>query len=285
MTSEQGVVLPIVLLLILALAALSTSALVLARTELVADRSGQRHVTERAIAERVLRTPEGGTEEFRRIATDLSAGLQLIEARPTLPGLSYFALEWVLDPDSVVARLPTALEVGGRPPEEGVEAHEGCVAAGARPLVRRRSSSIGPDGTLREAPPRLGLLGVPELLALPGRNLTSFDPLPDAAEGEILRASGPSFEVRGGDGRGVLVAAGDLVLDTATRFMGVLVVGGNLLMRGSALFEGVAVVGGEVQISEGARLLGCPDFALDALRHPVLARGHPLPGGSFLGRH
>jgi hypothetical protein len=282
--SERGLVLPIVLLLILGLAALSTSALVLARTELVADRAGQRHVRDRILAERVLRSPVPDAESFDRLATELPKGFRLLEARPAVPGLSHFAVEWVLDPDSVAARLPAALEAAGNLPTEGVEAGEGCAALEAGPLARRRSPSIAPDGALGEAPPRLGLLGVPELLALPGIDLRPSVALPALSAMQILRARGTSFEVRGGDARGLLVSEGDLILD-GTRFSGILVVGGDLTLQGAALFEGVAVVGGEVRISGAARILGCPDFALEVLRLPELARGHFLPGGSFLGRH
>jgi hypothetical protein len=283
--SERGLVLPIVLLLILGLTALSTSALVLARAELVSDRAGQRYVRDRDAAERVLRGSATTPQGFERVETELSAGFRLVEARPAVLGLSYFAVEWVLDPDSVVARLPHALETGGTPPTAGVEAHEGCVNPGARPLVSRRPPSIGPDGALGEIPPRLGLLGVRELLELPGTDLTPPAPLPVLAASEILLARGPSVEVGGGVGSGLLVSEGDLVLDGTTRFSGILIVGGNLTLQGGAVFEGVAVVGGEAEVSGAARLLGCPDFARDVLRLPELARGHALPDGWFLGRY
>ena len=44
---------------------------------------------------------------------------------------------------------------------------------------------------------------------------------------------GPLLEVRGGDGSGLLVAEGDLVLDGTTHITGLLVVGGTLTLRGS----------------------------------------------------
>ena len=283
MRSRRGVVLPVVLLLILGMAALSTSALVLARSELVADRSGQRQVRDRDLANRVLRS-EPGTEGFDRRTTVLPAGFQLVEARPDAPGLSYFEVAWVLDPDSVLVRLPGALEATGTLPTEGVGTKDEC-GTGSTELVVRRSPSLGPDGALGEAPPRLGLLGVSELIALPGVDLISSAPLPILSTHQILRARGPVFEVRGGEGLGLLVSDGDLTLDGATRLSGLLVVAGNLALRDSALFEGVAVVGGEVRISGAAQLLGCPDLALEVLRLPELARDHRLPGGGFLGRH
>ena len=281
--SPRGVVLPIVLLLILGMAALSTSALVLARTELVADRSGQKQVRDRDLADRVLRA-EPGTQGFERHIKVLPAGFQLVEARPDAPGLSYFAVAWALDPDSVLARLPGALEATGILPTGGVSRKDGC-ATGSTELVVRRPPSLGPDGVLGEATPRLGLLGVSELIALPGVDLISSAPLPLLSTHQILRARGSVFEVRGGEGLGLLVSDGDLTLDGATRLGGLLVVAGNLTLQDSALFEGVAVVGGEVRISGAAQLLGCPDLALEVLHLPELARVHHLPGGGFLGRH
>jgi hypothetical protein len=277
-------VLPIVLLLILGLAALSTSALVLARTELIADGSGQRLARDRAAAESVLRSPTAA-EDFDRVVTPLAGAYRLVEARPVVPGLSYFAIEWVLHPDSVMADLPGALEVGGGPVPEGVDAREGCTGLGAGALLIERVPSVGPGGTLGPRPPRLGLLGVPELLALPGVDLVPSAPLPLLASTEVLRARGSAFEIRGGEARGLLVSPGSLVLDGTTRFTGILVVGGDLALRGTARFEGVALVGGAARVSGDARLLGCSDFALEVLRAPVLAGGHPLPGGSFLGRY
>ena len=281
MRSQRGVVLPIVLLLILAMAALSTSALVLARTELTLDRSGRRHVADRDQAERVLHGDPA--EGFERRATALAGGFQLVEAHPDAPGLSYFAVAWVLDPDSVLARLPGALEATGDLPTVGVDARQGC-DIGARELVVRRPPALRPDGVLSDSPPRLGLLGVSELMALPGLDLTPAASLPSLSA-LILRAREPTFEIRGGEATGLLVSEGDLTLDGATRLSGLLVVAGNLTLQGSALFEGVAIVGGEVRISEGAQLAGCPDFALDVLRLQELARDHRLPGGWFLGRH
>jgi hypothetical protein len=84
------------------------------------------------------------------------------------------------------------------------------------------------------------------------------------------------LELRGGDGQGVLIGAGDLILTRGARFAGVLLVGGDLRLDEGAVFSGLARVTGGVRLAGGARLAGSPCAAFRALRAAKSLR-HPVP--------
>lgn len=219
---------------------------------------------------------------WTRVESDLGAGYRLIEARPE-EGLSMFSVTWVLDPETVVRTLPGALRVWSGVVPEGIGWLSGCPSASTRPLAigapAEESVPAAP-----EPGPRIGPLGIPELLAVPGRDLPESGLFPVTDGPEVLRARGPA-RLWGGAAEGLLVAASDLKLEGSAHFRGLLIVGGALELAGSAWVEGVSLVGGGTTISENAKMLGCPDLALAPLRLAELSGEHPLPGGSFLGRY
>jgi hypothetical protein len=281
---RSGAVLFIVLLLILALGAVSSSALVLARWELVAERGGRTYLRQRTEGESLLfeRSETVSTERWTRIESDLGAGYRFIEARPQ-EGLSMFSVAWVLDPEAVVRTLPGALRVWNGTVPEGIGWLSGCPSASTRPLAIGAPAEEGVSPAPEQGP-RIGPLGIPELLAVPGGELSESGLLPAVDGPAVLRALGP-VRLWGGAAEGLFVAASDLKLEGSAHFRGLLIVGGTLDLAGSASVEGVSLVGGGTTISEDAKMLGCPDLALAPLRLAELSGEHPLPGGSFLGRY
>ena len=156
--------------------------------------------------------------------------------------------------------------------------------------------------------PRLGLLSLDTLLArIPLHADGALTPAPSQEEGRCLVEApgswgsprdpgGPcgghrpavavlrDLRLEGGEGQGLLVVAGDLVLGEGSFYAGIVLVGGNLTLGRGATLEGLAQVRGRVELAEGARVRGraCPALlALEAaatLRPPI-----PLPGSGWLG--
>lgn len=280
---RRGAVLIVVLLLILALGAVSAAALSLSRSELVAESAARRYLTLRAQGERVLLdSVSPPMEGWIRLTFALGRGYRLIEAKPAL-GPSMFSVVWVLDPDSVARELPGALRAGGTIPETGVAWLDDCPSSGTRILSEPLDEGSVSGSSPLEVGPRVGPLGVRELLALQALDLPEFGRLPETDGPEILRASAPT-RVWDGRAEGLLVAAADLRLEGSASFSGLLVVADGLSLGGSARIEGVALVGGSVRVEDEARILGCPERTLSPLRLPALSGEHPLPSGSFLGR-
>ena len=282
---RRGILLPVVLLLILGIGVASVSVGVLVSTQQLVGRSELRYLENRVRAQTALAGSPTGSDldGFARIQIDLPGSFSLIEVAPEEGGPSYFSLDWVLNPDSIAAGLPGALASVGLGPDRGVQVLDGCASALARPLVTVAPLDDGP-GTPSISAPRLGILGVPELLELADVELPELAILP-AGEPVAVRRANPGTVIQGGRGSGVLISAGDLTLLGSTDLVGLLVVQGNLTLMDSARIEGVVLAGGWVQISGGAGIFGCPVLAREALALPSLARAHSLPEGWFLGRY
>ncbi len=276
-----------VLLLVLALGAVSTSALLLVSTQRLLGRAELGYLESRVRAEALLSVSgagAGATDGFNRVETQLPGNFSLIAATPVESGPSFHAVHWVLNADTIAAGLPGALEVVGPVPEEGVQPLDGCSSAEMRPLISASPNpSPGPDIQGRGGP-SLGILGIPELLVLADAELPDPAALPGARSPAVYRAL-PGTVIEGGQGAGVLIASGDLTLEGPTHFAGLLVVAGELVLRESARVEGVVLVGGAVRISGNVGIYGCPDVARMGLELPTLDRSHPLPGGWLLGRY
>ena len=233
---RRGILLPVVLLLVLALAAASTSILVLVSTERLVARGELRFLEERIHAEKLLNDAAqlALIPGFDRAETDLTGDFILVEVTPPTHGPSYFSVQWVFNPESIAAGLPGAVEATGPPPESGVQRLPGCPSADTRPLIVSPAQSLSdptdPDGAGR---PHLGILGITELWNLTETELPGVAVLPGAVPPAVRRAVDGTV-IRSGRGSGVLVAAGDLLLEGSAQFSGLLVVEGELTLRGSA---------------------------------------------------
>ncbi len=80
----------------------------------------------------------------------------------------------------------------------------------------------------------------------------------------VLSLVGPST-VSGGEGQGVLISAGDLVLEAGHRFVGIVLVGGALTVRGGAQIEGFARAGGDVHVDDASTISASACGALRGL--------------------
>jgi hypothetical protein len=276
----------VALFLVLALSALATSLLVLTRSERLAERGGLAYLHNRIRSEAGLRMPNSGLgvaaeQEWIGLGSGFELGRVLTEQALPAP----MAVRWRMDPDSVASSFPGALEVGATPPETGVELLDPTCDSGLeRPLVRTRSL----DGFTPSIPPvppqpRVGILGIDRLLELTTTELPSLVSGPGLEAPGILRA--PSgVRLVGGARTGVLISPGDVSLASDATFRGLMILAGDLALSGNARVEGVVLAGGSASITDHARLLGCVAIASTALRHPNLARAHPIPGGGRLGR-
>lgn len=85
-------------------------------------------------------------------------------------------------------------------------------------------------------------------------------PLGACAERGVAAATTGPFEVVGGEGQGLLLVAGDLVIRGGAYFSGIVLVGGDLLLSDSARVRGSVRAGGSVRIAGGSRVAGaaCP---------------------------
>lgn len=94
-----------------------------------------------------------------------------------------------------------------------------------------------------------------------------------------LVAGAGSLIVDGGEGQGILVVPGDLVVTGGALLHGIVLVGGGLEVGGGSRIEGLVRAGGDVMLRDGGSISarGCVGLrALDArpdLRRPVLPTG------------
>jgi len=284
--SRRGILLPVALFLVLALGAVANSVLVLSRAERLVERGAFDYLRQRVRGEALLGRWEAGPEEVPEGEwIRLGGGFELVRTEISPGSSSWTAVRWRLEPDSVALSFPGGLQVGaGSGPEAGVELLEGCDAGPGRPLV----STGPPDPAVPAHPdlppePRVGILGVRQLLRLATTDLAAMAILGSDGSPEIFHAPAGA-RLLGGGASGLLVSGGDLSMEADTRFRGLVVVAGSLALSGTARLEGVALVGGTAWITEDAQLLGCPSLAAAGLDHPDLARLHTVPGGGLLGR-
>lgn len=89
----------------------------------------------------------------------------------------------------------------------------------------------------------------------------------------VARVVDGDLTVDGGEGQGVLVVRGDLVLRGGATFAGAAVVEGSLGVSGASRLEGAVVVGGALTMAPDSRLVGdaCV-FAAALARRPELRR-------------
>jgi hypothetical protein len=97
------------------------------------------------------------------------------------------------------------------------------------------------------------------LLTSGDASLTAGAGCPDSEEPSLV-AVGGELEIRDAGVCGVLVVAGDLLVEGSGSFQGLALVAGDLRLRGGALFEGMARVGGSVTLEDSAilRISACP---------------------------
>lgn len=275
-----GFLLPVVLLLLVAASGLAVVALQAARVEVMTERWDAHHLRERLRWERTLSGEPAPDVEVR----SLRGGFVLIRGRagaaPAPAGVV-----WFLDPDSVAASLPPAAEVGWGTPGSGiVGGDESCGPPPTEPWVRVREATAapGPDPPL-QPPPRLGPVGVPALLDRAEVGLSPGDPLPGAPAPAVIAVL-PDSRITSGEGGGVLVTEGSLVLAGDARWRGLVLVQGALTLEEEARVEGVVLVGERLRLQDGAILVGCRASAQAALRAPALADPFRANAGRLLGR-
>lgn len=146
--------------------------------------------------------------------------------------------------------------------------------------------------------PGLGLMRGDEVFGLASPQTGVFTPLPSVVAGACalddplnwgspslpegpcgshfpVKTTAGSSVVSGGEGQGILYAAGDLQLTDGHRFVGVVLVAGNLMVDGGARVEGFVRVAGSARIAATAdvRASGCG--ALGPLR-ALAARALPI---------
>lgn len=286
--AEAGFVLPIVLLLLLAASGPAVVALLVARSEVALESADFRYLGERLDWEATLDRPDAhvgpagpGPDGLHR--RPLGGGFLLLRSGNG-PAVARQAVVWALDPDTVLAALPPAAEVGFGIPESGVEwGDEACGPAESEPLVRVRPAvPIGAPEPPPDLPPRLGPVGLERLLAraLP---FAYDDPLSWTPTPALVRVPAGT-RLDAGEGHGILLAAGDLVLTGDLRWIGLVLVERDLELEGTAVLEGAALVGERLLIRDQARLVACRSAVHRALGVPVLEPSFPVRGGRSLGR-
>jgi len=288
--TNRGFLLPVVLLFMVAASGMATVALLVARSEVLLERGDFRFLHDRVRWEAALRSSEldiglpgeASDGSFRR---PLGNGFVLIRSgRGRRPG--YQSVLWILDPDSVAAGLPPAGEVGWGIPENGVEwGGEECGLPDPGPLVRvRPTPGPGAPDPPPDPPPRLGPVGIASLLPRARLLLPPGDRYLPLAARELVQVP-PGSRLEEGEGHGILLAPGDLILAGEVRWHGLVLVEGDLDLEAEARIEGVALVGGRLRLVDDARLTGCPSRAREALESPGVAGTHPVRGGRLLGRY
>jgi len=301
--SRRGVLLPTALFLVVGLIAMATSLIVLARNEAVTGLADLRYLRWQVASEdqmaRSGANPGDGGEGGLVTHRDLGHGFLLVRAEPARGGPAPGAVYWRLDPDGVAGGFPTAAEVGRDSPSTGVSLLEGCPSGGEPgPLVRVRpapdatagaSFPFMPDPPLPD-PPRIGILGVGDLLSLGeieelGEDGSGTIPASPATVRTGLMGLPRGGILSTGSIEGVVVAGGDLFLEGSVVASGLVVVSGDLTLDGNARLQGVALVGGRLDVRGEAEVRGCWAVAAGVLDHPGLLKPHPVPGGSSLGRY
>ncbi|MEX1258098.1 MAG: polymer-forming cytoskeletal protein [Gemmatimonadota bacterium] len=293
LSSPCGMILPVVLFLTLALGGAATSILVLARAERVVESAALRYLGDRVLSEAALaRLPgDGGfspggsspaaTPTIEPLATDYILG----RAGSRVGGPRHHALLWRLNPDSIAATLPGALEFGSAAPSGTIEAMGPECPGGSetRALIRPRPPPFpGADPPLFEGP-RLGPLGLDRLLDVATVTLATAGTLPEGESVEIVRVL-PGVAVVAGEGRGMILSEGDLTIRGTAHVRGIVMAAGTIEVGGEALVEGVLLAGGSVRVTDHGRVTGCRGLAAIALSHPRLSGTHAVSGGERLGR-
>ncbi len=159
------------------------------------------------------------------------------------------------------------------------------------------------------AEPSMGLLDAAWLLSLvPARVAGEGRPIPADGSGSCderqpwnwgapLRPGSPcgsylvtvaaeeDLTVRGGQGQGVLVVRGDLLMTDTARFHGLVLVGGTLRLQNGAEVTGLVRVGRGVETAAGTRIRGSACWVVRALDAAagILERPVPLGGPEWIG--
>lgn len=223
------------------------------------------------------------------------------------------AVGWGLDPASRLGALNGGVELGGvlilgpgtevsasslMDPPTGWDPNA-CVGFGpildslfstrALPLTAPLSISDPASGEEEPEIPSLGLLSGSHLLARADEaglltpenpSLSSGAGCPDSREPPLL-AVGGNLEIRDMSVCGVIIVAGNLLIDGTGRLQGLALVAGDLHLGDGGLFEGMARVGGVVALEDSAilRISACP--AMWALSEAsALLKPLVLPGAS-----
>ncbi|MGD8318983.1 MAG: hypothetical protein PVJ02_00965 [Gemmatimonadota bacterium] len=308
--TQRGSVLVVAVLITLALELLAHGALLMAREELFAARTGLRLLRARAAAEAAVRTAplqtvgrpyrtlplwtpsllttrslQGARSETR--ARRLSREVWLVEGRGRVgpgPWTSRDAgTVWLPDPAGRVADFRAVLEVGASAPVSV----QGRVDAGG---LRRDLPPLDPAPCDPWRATLDTLFAAGELPVLMRRALASEPSLGRLGPGELLAwlPSGPpssdAYEARGastltlagGRTRGLLVVSGDLVLDGAEH-RGMALVGGRLVLRNAAVLVGMARAAGGVEVDAGSAVVGSGCRALLAVDGGLATWVRPLP--------
>ena len=151
------------------------------------------------------------------------------------------------------------------------------------------TAGLVPPGSGSPEPPGLGLLNGPDLMALeetPG-GLERLEGegragCPGLAEPVLILEDGP-LTLRDGQLCGLLVVAGDLLLEGEGLFQGLLLVGGDVTIGNGWRVEGMGRIGGALQVGSGGSLdvMACP--VVRALtRIPAVQITFPVPGARNL---
>jgi hypothetical protein len=262
--------------------------------------------------------PWGWRTDGSALDRELALLIGVGRVRPLPSEARAAVLAWVMDPSVRAATTAAVVELGGAVDRSGGSetaddwlappprwAHA-CTAELA--VLDSLAAGVPPPttalpGTDREPPgvPRLGLLpGDSALARIPSRVGGAVRPSPEVRLGACLDESqnwgspgdpsGPcgsrmvlagadeDLIVEGGEGQGVLIAAGSVTL-VATRFYGLVLAGGDLTLAGGARLVGAARVRGDLRLSAG-EVVGSACAVARALRGALpLRRPYLLPEG------
>jgi hypothetical protein len=303
---RRGAILPAALLLLLAGTLMATSLLVMARSAAyLAD--GDRHLARALVVRSVLRAgphaggwlagdpqAEGDGHDVageEPIVIPLAGGYRLL-ASPA-PGVEWrvWDVGWSPRPDVVAGGLNAAAEAGHGEGElegqvMGAGPLEGCPDFGPLDPWRIRSPDPEPAAEPALPPhPRLGPLSLADLAPHAEVRLDGDSALPGSEEGRLLLAR-PGARIRGGSGRGLLVAPGDLELSGDARFEGLVLVAGDVALGRTASVHGAVRAAEGVQVGPDARILGCRAWVEEALAGLQVTRiTFSVPGSPMIGRY
>ncbi|MBX6362833.1 MAG: hypothetical protein IRZ00_03100 [Gemmatimonadetes bacterium] len=187
----------------------------------------------------------------------------------------------VAAPAALVATAGAVL--AGEPPAE-VGPPPLAGATGLGPLDWSRLATIADrteSGTIRLAP-AVGAAGCDR--TAPGNWGDPTAPTAPCADYAPLVFAPGDLHVAGGVGQGILVVAGDLVLDFGTTFVGPILVAGNVAAASGVALDGALRAGGAVRWNGSARRRACP-LVRALTRAPGLARPFRPPGRWWLPAH
>ena len=95
-----------------------------------------------------------------------------------------------------------------------------------------------------------------------------------------------SLIVKGGEGQGVLLIAGDAIFRAAARYYGVVLVAGDLKVTGASEIYGLVRVRGAVFLGDHSRIVGSACVALSALDAAERLRElTPIPDAAWPDSH